>query len=85
MGFNAFSGLHEGLVLLKDLPKPSMSNRTYMIKIILKMCLQFLGPTPHGFTWGLVLLKDLPKTTDTIRYFHAQIKIEEWTIITTIL
>jgi hypothetical protein len=34
-GFNAFSGLHEGLVLLKDLPKPSMPNRTYMRKIIL--------------------------------------------------
>jgi hypothetical protein len=32
--FNAFSGLHEGLVLLKDLPKPSMPNRTYMRKII---------------------------------------------------
>jgi hypothetical protein len=35
----------------------------------------FLGPTPYGFTWGLVLLKDLPKTTNTVRYFHAQIKI----------
>ena len=35
-GFNAFSGLHEGLVLLKDLPKPSMPNRTYVMKIILK-------------------------------------------------
>jgi hypothetical protein len=34
-----------------------------------------MGPTPHGFTWGLVLLKDLPKTTDTVRYFHAQIKM----------
>jgi hypothetical protein len=33
-GFNAFSGLHEGLVLLKDLPKPSMPNRTYMSEII---------------------------------------------------
>jgi hypothetical protein len=33
-GFNAFSGLHEGLVLLKDLPKPLMPNRTYMMKII---------------------------------------------------
>jgi hypothetical protein len=32
--FNAFSGLHEGLVLLKDLPKLSMPNRTYMMKII---------------------------------------------------
>jgi hypothetical protein len=29
-GFNAFSGLHKGLVLLKDLPKPLMPNRTYM-------------------------------------------------------
>ena len=26
----------------------------------------------HG---GLVLLKVLPKTTNTVRYFHAQIKI----------
>jgi hypothetical protein len=33
MGFNAFSGLHEGFVLLKDLSKPSMPNRTYMVKI----------------------------------------------------
>ena len=56
-----------------------------MMKIILKMCLQLSGPTPHGFTWGLVLLKDLPKTTNTVRYFHAQIRIEEWTTITTIL
>jgi hypothetical protein len=30
MGFNAFSGLHEGLALLKDLSKPSTPNRTYM-------------------------------------------------------
>ena len=73
-GFNAFSGLHKGLVLLKDLSKSLMPNRTYMVKIILKICLQFTGPTPYGFTWGLVLLKDLPKTTNTIRYFHAQIK-----------
>jgi hypothetical protein len=29
-GFNAFSGLHKGLVLLKDLSKPLMPNRTYM-------------------------------------------------------
>jgi hypothetical protein len=77
MGFNAFSGLHEGLVLLKDLSKPPTPNRTYMMKIILKVCLQFMGPTPHGFTWGLVLLKDLPKTTNTVRCFHAQIQIEK--------
>jgi hypothetical protein len=38
----------------------------------------FTGPTPHGFTWGLVLLKDLPKTTNTVRYFHAQIKIMKY-------
>jgi hypothetical protein len=44
-----------------------------MTKIILKICWQFAGPTPHGFTWGLVLLKDLPKTTKTVRCFHAQI------------
>jgi hypothetical protein len=56
-----------------------------MMKIALKICLQFTGPTPHGFIWGLVLLKDLPKTANTGWYFHAQIKIKEWTIITTIL
>jgi hypothetical protein len=33
-GFQCLSGLHEGLVLLKDLPKPLMPNRTYMMKII---------------------------------------------------
>jgi hypothetical protein len=55
-----------------------------MVKIYLKMGLQFTGPTPHGFTWGLVLLKDLPKTTNTVRHFHAQIKImKKWTIFTT--
>jgi hypothetical protein len=42
------------------------------------MGLQFTGPTPHGFTWGLVLLKDLPKTTNTVWYFHAQIKIMKY-------
>jgi hypothetical protein len=41
-GFNAFSGLHEGLVLLKDLSKPSTPNRTYMGKIYLKMVFQRL-------------------------------------------
>ena len=29
-GFQYFLGLHKGLVLLKDLPKPLMPNRTYM-------------------------------------------------------
>ena len=45
-----------------------------MMKIVLKSGLQFTGPMPHGFTWGLALLKDLPGTTNTVRYFHAQIK-----------
>jgi hypothetical protein len=49
-----------------------------MVKIYLKTCLQFTGPTPYGFTWGLVLLKDLPKTANTIWYFHAQIKIMQY-------
>jgi hypothetical protein len=49
-----------------------------MRKSIFKMCLQFTGPTPHGFTWGLVLLKDLPKTTNTVRYFLAQIKMMKY-------
>ena len=57
-GFNAFSGLHKGLVLLKDLPKPLMPNRTYMMKIIFGKCV----PMPFWvYTKGLVLLKDLPK------------------------
>jgi hypothetical protein len=29
-GFQCLSGLHKGLVLLKDLPKPLMPNKTYM-------------------------------------------------------
>jgi hypothetical protein len=29
-GFQCLSGLDKGLVLLKDLPKPLMPNRTYM-------------------------------------------------------
>jgi hypothetical protein len=65
-------------VLLKDLSKPPMPNRTYMVKIYLKMVFQFTGPTPYGFTWGLVLLKVLPKTANTIWYSHAQIKIMQY-------
>jgi hypothetical protein len=30
--FQCLSGLHKGLVLLKDLSKPLMPNRTYMVK-----------------------------------------------------
>ena len=55
--FNAFSGLHEGLVLLKHLPKPSMPNRTYMRKIILKSGFNAFSVLHKG----LVLLKNLSK------------------------
>ena len=56
-GFNAFSGLHKGLVLLKDLPEPLMSNRTYMSENHFEKGFQCLS----GLHKGLVLLKDLPK------------------------
>jgi hypothetical protein len=72
--FQGLFGLTQRVSAIERLIQPSTPNRTYMMKIILKICLQFTGPTPHGFTWGLVLLKDLPKTVNTIRYFHAQIK-----------
>ena len=52
-GFQGLSGLHEGLVLLKDLPKPSMPNRTYMMKIILKMGFNAFS----GLHGGLVLFE----------------------------
>jgi hypothetical protein len=41
-GFTAFLGLHKGLVLLKNLSKPLMPNKTYMMKIILKKGFQCL-------------------------------------------
>jgi hypothetical protein len=59
-GFNAFSGLHEGLVLLKDLPKPSMPNRTYMMKIILKKGFQCL----FGLTQRVGAIERLIQTFD---------------------
>jgi hypothetical protein len=52
-GFNAFSGLHEGLVLLKDLSKPSMPNRTYMMENHFKRRFQCLS----GLHGGLVLFE----------------------------
>ena len=64
------SGLHEGLVLLKDLPNPSRPNRAYMSKKIILKCVRNLaGPMPHGFTWGLMLLKDLPKPLTPVGIF----------------
>ena len=59
-GFNAFSGLHKGLVLLKDLPKPSMPNRTYMVKIILKRGFQCL----FGLTRRVGAIERLIQTSD---------------------
>jgi hypothetical protein len=67
-GFNAFSGLHEGLVLLKDLPKRSMPNRTYMRKIILKSGFNAFS----GLHEGLVLLKDLPKPSMPNRTYMSE-------------
>ena len=40
-------GLHEGLVLLKDLPNPPRPNRTYMNN---KRENVEKGSTPHGIT-----------------------------------
>jgi hypothetical protein len=60
MGFNAFSGLHEGLVLLKDLSKPSTPNRTYMGKSILKMGFQCL----FGLTRRVGAIERLIQTFD---------------------
>ena len=51
------SGLHEGLVLLKDLPNPTRPNRTYMSGNHFKKGFQYLS----GLHKGLVLSKDLPK------------------------
>jgi hypothetical protein len=59
-GFNAFSGLHEGLVLLKDLPKPSTPNRTYMVKIYLKTGFQCL----FGLTRRVGAIERLTETFD---------------------
>jgi hypothetical protein len=72
MGFNAFSGLHEGLVLLKDLSKPSTPNRTYMVKIYLKMGFNAFS----GLHEGLVLLKDLSKPSTPNRTYMVKIYFE---------
>ena len=55
--FQCLSGLHKGLVLLKDLPKPLMPNKTYMSENHFEKGFQCLS----GLHKGLVLLKDLPK------------------------
>ena len=51
------SGLHEGLVLLKDLPNPTRPNRAYMSENHFEKGFQCLS----GLHKGLVRLKDLPK------------------------
>jgi hypothetical protein len=58
-GFNAFSGLHEGLVLLKDLSKPSTPNRTYMVKIYLKMGFSIYGPDASWIYMGFSAIERL--------------------------
>jgi sulfite exporter TauE/SafE len=50
-------GLHEELVLLKDLPNPPRPNKTYMNnkrEIRQNNVENLEGPIPYGFTWGLV-------------------------------
>ncbi len=68
MGFNGFSGLDEGLVLLKELSKPSALNRTYMRKSILKMWFQCL----FGLTRRVGAIERLIQT------FDAKIKIMKY-------
>jgi hypothetical protein len=60
MGFNAFSGLHEGLVLLKDLSKPSSPNRAYMVKIYFENGFQCL----FGLTRRVGAIERLIQTFD---------------------
>jgi Ca2+-binding EF-hand superfamily protein len=67
-GFNAFSGLHEGLVLLKDLPKPSMPNRTYMSENHFKRGFNAFS----GLHKGFVLLKDLSKPLMSNRTYMSE-------------
>ena len=78
-------GFTWGLVLLKDLSKTSNTVYLYDEKSFLNNIGKFTGPMPHGFTLGLMLLKNLSKTSNTEWYFHAQIKVKRWTIITTTL
>ena len=68
-GFQDLSGLHEGLVLLKDLPKPSKPNRTYMSENHLKSGFNAFS----GLHEGLVLLKDLPKPSMPNRTYMRKI------------
>jgi hypothetical protein len=71
-GFNAFSGLHEGLVLLKDLSKPPTPNRTYMRKSFKKGGFNAFS----GLHEGLVLLKDLSKPPTPNRTYMMKIIFE---------
>ena len=59
-GFEAFSGLHEGLVLLKDLSKPLMPNRTYTSENHLKRGFQCL----FGLTRRVGAIERLIQTFD---------------------
>jgi hypothetical protein len=59
MGFNAFSGLHGGLVLLKDLSKPSTPNRTYMGKIVLKSMFAIYGSNASWIYMGFSAIERL--------------------------
>jgi hypothetical protein len=70
--FNAFSGLHEGLVLSKDLSKPPTPNRTYMSENHLKRGFNAFS----GLHEGLVLLKDLSKPPIPNRTYMMKIYLK---------
>jgi hypothetical protein len=59
-GFIAFSGLHKGLVLLKDLSKPLMPNRTYMSENHFEKGFQCL----FGLTQRVCVIERLIQTFD---------------------
>ena len=73
-GFQCLSGLHKGLVLLKDLPKLSMPNRTYMSENHFKNTSVISRVQRLMDSWGLVLLKDLPKPPKPIGVFMPKIQ-----------
>jgi hypothetical protein len=71
--FQCLSGLHKALVLLKDLPKPLMPNRTYMSENHFEKGFQCLSDLHEG----LVLLKDLPKPLMPNRTYMMKIIFEK--------
>ena len=77
-------GLHEGLVLSKDLPNPPRPIRIYMNKQIIKIKQKgknqlnnkgnLMGPIPYGITWRLMLFKILHKPPRPIRVYMPKLR-----------